>query len=76
MKIVYILVEQSLYSPYIGRYRSFGIAAVDCSAVPHEVPAFIPDVSADRGFVSRLADLFTRENLDPIHLLNAIEDSI
>ncbi len=52
MKIVYIPVEQSLNSPFTGRYRTYGIAAVDCSVNPHEVLDFIPDVSIDREFVS------------------------
>lgn len=76
MKIVYIPVEQSLNSPFTGRYRTYGIAAVDCSVNPHDVLDFIPDVSIDREFVSALADHCTRGELEPIHLMQIIEDSI
>lgn len=75
-KSLFIPVEQELFSPYIGHYRSYGIAAVCFSCSHCEIPAFVSDVSTDYSFVSHLTDLFTRNHLDPLHLLNVIEDFI
>lgn len=75
-KLLFLPVEQELLAPYIGHYRSYGIAAVCLSFSRCEIPAFVSDVSTDFSFVSHLADLFTRNRLDPLHLFNVIEDSI
>lgn len=75
-KLLFLPVEQELFAPYIGHYRSYGIAAVCLSHSHCEIPAFISDVSTDYSFVSYLADLFTRNHLDPLHLLDAIENFI
>lgn len=75
-KLLFLPVEQELFAPYIGYYRSYGIAAVCLSRSYCEIPAFVSDVSTDFAFVSSLADLFTHSHLDPLHLLNAIEDFI
>lgn len=75
-KLLFIPVEQELFSPYIGLYRSYGIAAVRLSHSRCEIPAFVSDVSTDFSFVSYLADLFTCHQLDPLHLINVIEDFI
>ena len=34
----------------------------------------LPDISTDFTFVLRLAGLFTEKQLDPIHLLDVLED--
>lgn len=75
-KLLFLPVEQELFVPYIGHYRSYGIAAVYFSFFRCEIPAFVSDVSTDCSFVSHLADLFTRNHLDPLHLSNVIEDSL
>ena len=75
-KLLFLPVEQELFAPHIGHYRSYGIAAVCLSCSRCEIPAFVSDVSTDYSFVSHLADLFTRNYLDPLHLLNVIEDFI
>lgn len=34
----------------------------------------LPDISTNYFFVLRLAELFTRKQLDPLHLLEVLED--
>ena len=75
-ELLFLPVEQVLFAPCLGHYRSFGIAAVRLSRSRCEIPAFVSDVSTDYSFVSYLADLFTRGHLEPLHLLNVIEDFI
>lgn len=36
----------------------------------------LPDISTNFLFVLHLADIFTRNQLDPIHLLDVIEDML
>ena len=36
----------------------------------------LPDISTDFAFALRLAGLFTAKQLDPIHLLDIIEDML
>ncbi len=36
----------------------------------------VRDISTDRAFVEAMAESFNREQLDPIHLLDAIEDML
>ena len=75
-KLLFLPVEQHLFAPDLGHYRYYGIAAVYLSRSRCEIPAFVSDVSTDYSFVSHLADLFTHNHLDPLHLLNVIEDFI
>lgn len=75
-KCLYLPVEQSLVSPYIGCYHSYGIVAIHLSFFHCSVSAFISDVSSDYDFVLSLANLFTHKHLDPLHLFDVIVDSI
>lgn len=36
----------------------------------------VRDISTDKSFVEAMAESFNREHLDPIHLLDAIEDML
>ena len=72
----YLPVESRSYSPYIGHYRSFGLRVLHVSGGAEEEVMLLPDVSTDFRFVLRLAGILTKKQLDPIHLLDVIEDSI
>ena len=74
--IRYLPVKQTLYTPETGQYLSYGIAAVRFSQDDCEIPAFVSDVSSDFSVVSKLAELFNREQLHPVHLLDALHDFI
>ena len=48
---LYLPVEQSLRSAHLGAYRSFGIAAFECTVQGNRQVAFLPDVSPDESAV-------------------------
>ena len=70
----YILVQEELVAPQIGPYRSFGIAAQRNDPTGWQQIAFVSDVSVDRAFVERLAAQCSAGQLDPIQLLDVVED--
>ncbi len=69
----YIPFRESLYSDEIGSYISFGIKVFDSSG--KEI-ASVSDVSADEAFVTALCKKCTLYRLQPIHLLDVIEDNL
>ena len=73
---LYLPVEESLFSPVIGNYCSFGIRVVSINSDTVEDIEFISDVSVSKHLVFSLSLTFTLEQLDPVHLLNVIEDSL
>ena len=76
MQTRYLPVKQTLYAHGSGQYLTYGIAAVCFSQVDCQIPVFVSDVSADFTFVSRLTELFNREQLHPVHLLDVLHDFI
>ena len=71
----YLPIEQERYSPYIGRYRTFGLRGLQERRGRTEELMLLPDVSTDFPFVLRLAHILTKKQLDPVHLLDVIEDA-
>ena len=69
----YMLIEEELYSPDLGKYHSFGIIALDNTG---KVITFVSDVSPDKALVEGICNRCTKGQLYPIHLLDVIEDSI
>lgn len=72
----YISVSEELSSPYLGRYRSFGIAAQREAAGHWQVVCKVSDVSTDPVFVENLAARCTAGQLEPVHLMDIIEDAL
>lgn len=72
----YLPFENESHSPCIGSYCTFGLRVLlSQNGIEKEV-MLLPDISTDFSFVLRLAELFTRKQLDPIHLLDVLEDSL
>lgn len=69
----YVPFEESLQSDELGSYISFGIKAVDSS---NRITTSVSDVSTDEAFVEDLCNRCTLQQLNPIHLLDVIEDNI
>lgn len=74
MVFLYRVIDEQLYDPAIGRYRSYGLRCYQCGPSSRDLISSLSDVSADAGFVSYLADRFTYRQLYPIHLLDTIFD--
>ena len=74
--VQYIPFKETLFSPYIGCYQSFGIIALQIIDLEWEQVNFISDVSPCLSFVTALAQRCTRCQLDPIHLFEVVLDAI
>ena len=73
---VYLVVKESLFHPYVGRYISYGIKAVDITENMQLDGVFISDDPKYLKIVLDIAQRCTLFQLDPIHLMDIIEDSI
>ena len=60
---LYFPVEQLLFSPSLGCYRSFGLAAVLDAPQGKRCLALVQDVSTQESFVAGLARRCTEEQL-------------
>ena len=69
----YLPFREELYSDDIGAYVSYGIRVLDSRG---QVIASVSDVSVDKDLVDKLCYLWTRYELSPIHLEDAIEEVI
>ncbi len=67
---VYLVVKESLFHPYVGRYISYGIKAVDMTENIQIDVVFISDVSMYLEIVLDIAQRCTLFQLDPIHLMD------
>ena len=74
--IQYLLVEEQLFTPELGSYRTFGIAALRRSPRGSEQLAYVSDVSTDRPFAAGLAERCRRGGLSPVHLPDFIADAL
>ncbi len=71
---LYLPFKQRIHSSELGAYVSYGISAF-------RLPSFrtisvVTDVSLDLAPVLRLAFLCTTMQLDPVHLLYVVQDSL
>ena len=75
---VYCCCTERRISAELGSYYCFGLVAqkLNCKDGTVKEAAFLSDISLDRMFVERLARLFTDYQLDPVHLLDAVEDAL
>ncbi len=70
--IIYQLIEEKHNNDIIGNYTSFGVNAVDSFSGKNCV--YIEDVFTDAKTAEECIALFNEEQLDLIHLEEAIED--
>lgn len=69
----YVVVQEELSNPDLGRYRSYGIFAVNKRG---EHVAFVSDVSPDPKVAAEIAALCTVGQLDPEQLRDVILNMI
>ena len=69
----YLPVEQDLELPDIGICHTFGLRVLRHGRETEEL-AVLPNISTDSAFVLQLARMFNRNQLDPIHLSEVLED--
>lgn len=70
------MYEENLSSPYIGDYISFGIIVCDITTEKKQEMFRVSDVAVDKMVVKTMSELCTKEQLEPIHLYDVIEDTI
>ena len=66
----YVPIQQTLLSEDNDAYVTYGISV---RTVEDEI-AFVSDVSTEFEEVQRLAALCTEQELDPLHLMDVVED--
>lgn len=74
MQYLYSVVEEQLYHPEIGSYRSFGIQYERYDKTGRKQLAVISDISTNKRFVVSLAERLNVYQLFPIHLRVYIDD--
>lgn len=72
----YLPIQNEIFSPEIGKYRTFGLRVLRVQDGEDQEIMILPDVSTDFSFTLRLASLFTEKQLDPLHLLDVLYDII
>ena len=70
----YKCIEGDFYLPDVGAYHSYGLKIVDTDS--EAVIEEVPDVSVNLDFVQKLAEEFTNAQLDPVHLLDVLMDTL
>ena len=70
----YIMRPSLKYTRELGTYVSYDIAVYDC--LEHTITATVPDVTTDRGLALHMVACFNRNQLDPCHLKDAIQDML
>lgn len=71
---VYLPIENEMSVPLVGKYRAFGLRVLRTEAEEDHELMILPGLSTDFEFTLRLASLFTRKQLSPLHLLDVLED--
>lgn len=76
----YVCTPQQLYSEELGNYSSFGLSAQKQVQGEWVQCGFVPDVSVRQLLyqllAEQLAQLCTDGQLDPVHLMDVVEDHI
>jgi len=72
----YEVICEICFSPELGKYRTYGIQALEKSEQGWNVVKTIHDVSPDKKTAEKIADLFTQCQLSLIHFRDAVEDII
>ena len=70
----YIMMPKIRYAPGIGTYVSYDIAAYD--DFKRDIITIVWDVTSDRDLALRMVGQFNRYQLSPIHLKDAIADTL
>lgn len=70
----YLMNEGSFYLPEIGAYQSYGLNVVAEQAGAETLLAVVEDISVDKAFVQALAEMFEQGQLEPIHLMDVLEN--
>ena len=76
VKVMYVPFEQEKCTEDNGHYVGYGIRALRSTGESWECIAEVGDISCSMQFVRELAQLCTRLELDPMHLLDVVEDAI
>ena len=72
----YQMFAERLNNPDIGNYTAFGIAVYSSVDNNPKKLMNISDISTEKKLVEDLCELCNREQLEPVHVFDVIEDSI
>lgn len=71
---VYTIAKEIKNHPELGKYTSYGITVYDCKENIRKQITYIPDVFTDIALAEKVIELCNKEQLDPVHLPELIED--
>lgn len=74
--IEFYTVKESLYREEVGSFTAYGIGVCENNPCKRETLEYIPDVFLDKQKAERFVVMCNRLQLDPLHLLDVVEDAI
>lgn len=74
--ILYETFVENLNNPYIGEYTAYGIVAYQAVELQKKEIFKMSDVSTGAKIIMFLAQLCNKEQLDPIHFIDVVEDML
>lgn len=72
----YSVVKEFQHTPELGQYLTYALQASRKTNQGWEAVATVHDISSEFPFVQAMAERFNRHQLSPLHLHDAIEDSL
>lgn len=73
---VYRCIAERQTCPEIGLYESFGLEVCVFLRGQWQTLTMLSDISLDRTLVEQLAAQCTELQLDPVHLMDVVEDAL
>lgn len=70
----YRIASETCFHPDYGTYISYGIQAYQCSGEHCQLISVVHDISTKQNFVEHLANVFTKQQLSPLHLSEVVTD--
>lgn len=74
--IEYYAVKEALYSEEIGAYTAYGIGVFEYDRGEKKTLQYIPDVFLDEEKAEQLVAMCNSIQLEPLHLLDVVEDAV
>ncbi len=74
--IVYNIVKETINQPPLGKYIAYGVSVCSQQKNSCKEIVYISDVFTDINMAQKFVELCNKEQLDPVHLPELIEDML
>ncbi len=68
--------KEKLNKPHIGEYTAFGVVVFQAVEMENKEIYKMSDVTTDAEVMENLVQLCNKEQLDPIHFIDVVEDML